>query len=563
MKLKARALFGLIPIAVVGLLPFSILDNAILKIQYELRGVRKAENMPIVVRFQSIDELKSVLEQGVLLQSDPNLKNCIIIDANPPNSSTCLALKIEDLISIEAIEKTYKKVHSYLHPNETRENFFHRTLYYGGISAYGEINSLELLESLPSTKEKISSRGTTPTYVFIAHKPAFDPPIATPIGSLSPSEVALNVITNSINHSSLHHFPRYIQLVLSLLGGLLVAWFVYTYPTVLAAIFIVTFIFLYFFVSMFFFDKLFSQLPVAAPLVAMIAAYLLSISEKLDTRERHDWAEKNEKDSLRQLEEMRNNFLSLVSHDLKTPIAKIQSLVERLLRGDFGKMLETQTDALQKIISTSGHLQRTISTLLLLGRIESENVVLKKEPTDLVAMLHECVLHYLSIAHERKISLVEELEPLFLAEIDPALMKEVVFNIIDNAIKYSPSGTQITIRCGEMENCPELSPPQAGIWFEVQDHGPGIAIQDRPHIFKKFMRGKQENTAVDMAVKGTGLGLFLAHFFVEKHGGHMGLMSRTAGEPLSQHDPAHQYFGMDGKMTGTVLRVSLPIDTTS
>jgi signal transduction histidine kinase len=255
---------------------------------------------------------------------------------------------------------------------------------------------------------------------------------------------------------------------------------------------------------------------------------------------------------------MRNNVLSLISHDLKTPLARIQAMLERLGGGDFGALSPQQREAIDRILSANGHLQRTISTLLLLSRIESRDFRIRPQPTDLRELLQLAVRHHQAAASERGIGIETDFEPLFLVDMDRALIEEVLNNLIDNALKYSPAGSTVSIRCGEQDNCPELSPPQAGVWLEIQDCGPGIPPEDRARVLQKFVRGSNERTAADQSVKGTGLGLYLSAFFVEKHLGALSLTSRVEGEKISPASTAAQYF--DDGQTGTCIRVTLPVE---
>ena len=535
-----------------GFVPFTVLDNAVLETQYEIRGVRRADPGVKVVTAASASEVLEVLRSA----AQAGVEKCIDFTRHPKLvHSDCLNIDLVGLYSIEAFENLHSTFQRHLRPYES--SAVHKnssTLWYGPLSAFSVKSAMAVSGAGAHLLNKDD------LLVLIPPEGEFRIPISTPIGKLDPREIALNIVAGEYEGVELRHLARWQQFFISLSSVSLVAWLLYTYPILLTFVFSALIATLHWVIALILFDKSAVQIPVVAPLFSLVTVYLLGMSDRLDRREKREWDLEQEASNLQKLDEMRNNFLSLVSHDLKTPIARIQSVLERFLRGDFGGLSQTQIESLQRIVSASGHLQRTIATLLLLSRIESRDLRVQREPADLTQLIDEVVKLAQPSAQERKIDLRTELEPMFLIDIDQALIREVAANLLDNAMKYSPSGTTITIRCGELENCPDLSPPQPGAWFEIQDQGPGIPKEERKKVFEKFVRGRNENTAVDQAVKGTGLGLYLSSYFVEKHGGNMSLLSKTAGESLLEGSPSIQYFSQNHNDSGTVVRVSLPID---
>jgi signal transduction histidine kinase len=114
---------------------------------------------------------------------------------------------------------------------------------------------------------------------------------------------------------------------------------------------------------------------------------------------------------------------------------------------------------------------------------------------------------YEFLAQSKNIQIVKELEPLFSVKIDGELIRQVLSNLIENAIKYSPENSTIKVRTKEGHGKIKVS---------VVDEGPGIPPEELDNVFLKFYRSKQVKTS---AIKGTGLGLYLAKYFVELHGG--------------------------------------------
>jgi len=131
------------------------------------------------------------------------------------------------------------------------------------------------------------------------------------------------------------------------------------------------------------------------------------------------------------------------------------------------------------------------------------------------------------VAKTKNVSIDLTLEPMFLIEFDVTLMTEVFLNLVENAIKYTSANGQVFIRTKETDT---------EILIEIQDTGEGIAAEDQMHIWKKFVRGKNQ----DQKSKGTGLGLYLVKYFIELHGGKITLNSDVG--------------------VGTTFYVRLPID---
>ena len=506
------------------------------------------ENMVVV-------DVASDWEASELLASFSHIHglHCLQLTSKLTEQRNCDVIKTQETYLLSDLLGHFEKLRQTLGPLQSFQSpTTQRILYFGNGSNFEVHKAKEYL------KEKLVKPSPDSVVVLVHGSLSEGPRIDTPIGKLSSTEVALNMVANATTGASLRVPSLGVQFALSAATTLLTGWILYSYPitfTLLLSSLIAALLFVMGLIT-FHYDI---QVPVVAGLVSIVTTYLLGMSDRLDKRERREWEIEQESDNLKRLDELRNNFLSLVSHDLKTPIAKMQGGLERVIRNDFGILNPAQREAVEKILSANGDLQRTISLLLLLSRIESRDFLLKKAPTDLSELIEKSVRANEQLASDRDIEVQLELEPLFLVELDAALIREVISNLIDNAIKYSPTRTHITVRCGELENCPELSPPQPAVWFEVQDEGPGIRKEDRKAVLQKFNRGGLENTAADLSVQGSGLGLYLVSFFVERHGGVLEVISRTQGEEIPAGDIRAEYFS--GEKTGTVMRVALPIDS--
>jgi len=206
---------------------------------------------------------------------------------------------------------------------------------------------------------------------------------------------------------------------------------------------------------------------------------------------------------------MKSNFLSMVSHDLKTPIAKIQAVVEGMRR-DLNPSNERGAEWkewIDSIENSNNELKRFITSILNLSRIESQKVILKKKSNDINLIIQHTLKRLTPLVQQKNLIIEESLDPLFSIECDEELIRQVVNNLIDNAIKYSPPASKILVRSREVEGF---------VRVEVEDFGPGIPKDQLPLMFRKFTRLLRP---IKEQVKGTGLGLYLSKYFIELHGG--------------------------------------------
>jgi len=203
-----------------------------------------------------------------------------------------------------------------------------------------------------------------------------------------------------------------------------------------------------------------------------------------------------------------------MSHDLKTPIAHIQGMIEVILKGDV-TLSTMQREAVDTIKSSSDDLLKFINSILQYGRIESQRVELNKQPKDINKLLQDVIKKHEFLAQVKKIKITTELEPLFPVQIDSDLMKQVFSNLIENAIKYSLEDSALMVKSRE-------AGPK--VFVEIIDNGIGIPEADLPNIFMKFYRSHNVKTST---IKGTGLGLYLAHYFVKLHKGEILVVSEA------------------------------------
>jgi len=243
---------------------------------------------------------------------------------------------------------------------------------------------------------------------------------------------------------------------------------------------------------------------------SLLITYLTFTGYRLAFQENLQWRSLKQAQYLKEVDQMKSNFLSLVSHDLKTPLAKIQAATERMKREVQHAPPERKgdwKDLLESIENSNNELKHYITSILNLSKIESQKVILNKKSNDINSLIQQALKRLKPFVAQKAIVVEENLDPLFSVECDEDLIRQVLSNIIDNAIKYSHPGGRVIIRSREEEGF---------IRVEVQDFGPGIPKDQLPLMFRKFSRFLRP---IKEQVKGTGLGLYLSKYFIELHGG--------------------------------------------
>jgi signal transduction histidine kinase len=255
-------------------------------------------------------------------------------------------------------------------------------------------------------------------------------------------------------------------------------------------------------------------IPMAQTMLAIFICYYFFIPYRLIIENRRSWEYYQKNRLLTQVEELKTNFLSMMSHDLKTPIARIQGMTDVVLH-DPNPLSPRQSEALSTLSKSSQELLEFVSSILNLGRIESKELKLHMASRDPNALLTEVAEKLDYFARSKQISIKTELEPVFSLKMDADLMKQVFTNLIENAIKYSPENSAILITSEEEDG---------QIVIQVSDQGQGIPEDELPFVFEKFYRSKNAKSS---AIKGSGLGLYLAKYFVELHQGSISVDSQT------------------------------------
>jgi signal transduction histidine kinase len=211
----------------------------------------------------------------------------------------------------------------------------------------------------------------------------------------------------------------------------------------------------------------------------------------------------------REINKMKDDFVSLVSHELRTPLAAMKGATDNLLDGLVGSLNSAQDRCLAVIKRNIERLNRMISDLLDISRIEAGKIQLIKQKTDIISLVSEVLALLKDPAKEKNINLLTSYVPdMPVIDADPDKIIQVLINLVGNALKFTPSGGQVTIGVGKVVDYLQIS---------VVDTGSGIPSQDLNKVFDKFYQVTRTDDAAK--VKGTGLGLPISKGIVEKHGG--------------------------------------------
>jgi two-component system sensor histidine kinase KdpD len=216
-------------------------------------------------------------------------------------------------------------------------------------------------------------------------------------------------------------------------------------------------------------------------------------------------------------EEMRSSLLSAVSHDLRTPLAAITGAGTMLRDESVKPTPRQQAELLATICEEAERLERLVTNLLDMTRLESGAVKVKREWVPLEELVVSALARLESKLERRPVT-TEIPDDLPLLSVDPVLFEQVFLNLFENAAKYTPSGSPLDVRARQEDET---------VVIEVADRGPGLTPGEEGRIFEKFVRGGRANGG-----GGVGLGLAICRGIVESHGGTLSAENREGGGAL-------------------------------
>jgi signal transduction histidine kinase len=200
-------------------------------------------------------------------------------------------------------------------------------------------------------------------------------------------------------------------------------------------------------------------------------------------------------------EEQRRRLLADVTHELRTPLSIIRGNVEGMLDGVYPR----DDEHLGPIVEETTQMARLLDDLHTLATAEAGALRLHLEATDVALLVNEIVSAFRPLAAERGVTLTASAEAMGEIELDPVRIRQVLENVLANALRYTPAGESVAI---------SASRDDSSVIFVVEDSGPGVSPDVLPHLFDRFTKSADSG--------GTGLGLAIAKSLVEAHGGSIG-----------------------------------------
>ncbi|MEK7503404.1 MAG: HAMP domain-containing sensor histidine kinase [Patescibacteria group bacterium] len=246
--------------------------------------------------------------------------------------------------------------------------------------------------------------------------------------------------------------------------------------------------------------------PNVVSLIVLVLTFILLVLTFSITRSLEGLAEANR---------LKTEFISIVSHQLRSPLSNLKWALEILVSGRFGKIEGKPAGYLQILADNTKRMKELVSSLLMVSRIEQGRLPLHKAEFSLADLAKEAIAEFKPIALSSKVEIALEMaqESLPQAFGDSSQLKIVIENFIDNAVRYTKGAGKVIAA---------VAPKNGGLLFSVKDGGVGIPKEDQKHIFQKFFRS---GNILKYQTNGSGLGLYIAKSIVEKSGGKIGFKS--------------------------------------
>jgi signal transduction histidine kinase len=235
-------------------------------------------------------------------------------------------------------------------------------------------------------------------------------------------------------------------------------------------------------------------------------------------------------EAMKEADRLKGELLSTVSHELRTPLGTIKGFATALLEYDGSIAAEERQEFLQRISAAADHLRSLVDDLLEAGRLEAQGVRLERTPVDLTWLVGDTIQNMDSRLSKHRV-IVRADRHIPPIHVDATRLRQVLHNLLDNAVKYSPDESVITLTIGWRGD---------SVAIAVTDQGIGIPVEHLSRVFERFHR---VDSSLTRRIGGTGLGLAIARWIVEAHGGR--IWAESAGENR-----------------GTTITLSLPLSAT-
>jgi signal transduction histidine kinase len=241
----------------------------------------------------------------------------------------------------------------------------------------------------------------------------------------------------------------------------------------------------------------------------------------IELRQKVDDATKelrNSNSTLRQLDKIKDEFIGMASHQLRTPLTSVKGYISMVLEGDAGKISSSQRQLLTEAFNSSERMVHLIGDFLNVSRLQAGKFLIDKRPVDLSKIVEQEVDSLQSYALARKMDLIYHIPKNFpIIDLDESKIRQVVMNFVDNALYYSKSYSPTNINLSVVDDNAVLI---------VKDFGIGVPQDEQAKLFTKFYRASNARKA---RPDGTGVGLYLAKKIIIAHGGKM-IFQSTEGK---------------------------------
>ncbi|MBL7156207.1 MAG: HAMP domain-containing histidine kinase [Candidatus Pacebacteria bacterium] len=245
--------------------------------------------------------------------------------------------------------------------------------------------------------------------------------------------------------------------------------------------------------------------PTIVALIVLIVAVFLLIISFLIIRSFEKLAEANQ---------MKSEFVGIVSHQFRSPISNLKWCLELLSSGKLGRVQQKQVEYFKILKENIDRMNNLASDLIIVSRLESSDFPLEKKQIFLEDLVKNLIKEFGLFAKASNVEIEfrpnKKTRKVFA---DPDKITEVIENLLDNAIKYTKEGRKVKIQVKEKSR---------KLYFEIKDQGVGIVKKDQKYIFQKFFRSK---SILHDQTQGSGLGLFIAKAIIKKSGGEIGFKS--------------------------------------
>ena len=333
--------------------------------------------------------------------------------------------------------------------------------------------------------------------------------IYTPFGKegakASKMNVHAQIISSLITEKTIYRVPDWVTDIISILLAIFLSFLISKVQPTKGLLITMVILVSMFIMAYFSFVGLGVWFKLSHIILSIFVVYYIWVPFRAIGEYQTRYAIQEETKVLKKVDKLKANFISLMSHDLKTPVAKIAGIAD-ILRVQYDNE-PRQKELLDDVVHSTKELNNFITSILDLTKIESRNLDLNLANKDVNTLIESTIEKLKYEASEKQMTIKKDLDPLYPIKVDVVLVNRVLANLIGNAIKYAGDGKEIFVKSWDDEQW---------VTIEISDNGKGIKQEDIEHIFDKFYRVKNDDSHI---IKGSGLGLYLVKYFIELHQG--------------------------------------------